>query len=76
MKRTSLLNTGPKTFFRSVVFLIPAEYHRKVNNINTRKRCQICSKLNIKPLRSGTSAVNFEHILQIFLLFLLLTLNS
>ena len=47
---------------------------------NTRKSCEICSKLTIKTLerrqwrRSGIFIVNFEHILHLFLVFLLLTL--
>ena len=40
----------------------------KVNNRNTRKRCEICSKLTIKTLkrrhwrRSGVFIVNFKHV--------------
>ena len=41
----------------------------KVNNINTRTRCEICSNLTIKI------PINFEHILHFALGFLLLTLN-
>ena len=43
-------------------------YMFKVNNRNTRTRCEICSKLTIKIperrqwRRSGISIVNFEHI--------------
>ena len=38
-------------------------YLLKVNNRNTRARCQICSKLTIKPIpRSVVFIVNFEHI--------------
>ena len=53
----------------------------RVNNRNSRKRCEICSKLTIKTLerrqsrRSGAFIVNFEHISHLFLLFLLLALN-
>ena len=54
----------------------------KVNNRNSRKRCEICSKLTMKtPERhwrhwrcSGVFIVNFEHISHLFLLLLLLTL--
>ena len=35
-------------------------YLLKVNNRNTRTRCEICSKLTIKI--PGISIVNFEHI--------------
>ena len=53
----------------------------KVNNKNTRKRREICSKLTIKTnerchrRRSGVSIVNFEYILDLVLVFLLLTLS-
>ena len=53
----------------------------KVNNRNTRARCEICSKLTIKTpercywRRSGVFNVNFKHILHFVLAFLLLTLN-
>ena len=53
----------------------------KVNNKNTRTRCEICSKLKIKtPKRrqwrpSGVFIVNFEHISHFVLVFLLLNLS-
>ena len=53
-------------------------YLLKVNNRNTRTRCEICSKLTIKIPerrlwhRSGTFIVNFEHISHLVLVFLLL----
>ena len=56
-------------------------YLFKVNNRNTRKRSEICSKLTIKTperrqrRRSGVFIVNFEHISHLFLVLLLLTLN-
>ena len=56
-------------------------YLLKVNNINTRTRCEICSKLTTKTperlhwRRSGVLTVNFEHISHLVLVFLLLTLN-
>ena len=52
-----------------------------VNNRNTRKRCETCSKLTIKTPQlchwriSGVFIVNFENIPYIFLVFLLLTSN-
>ena len=59
---------------------IPANiYLFKVNNRNTRKRCEICSKLTIKTperRRFGVFFANFEHISHFFLVFLLLTLNK
>ena len=54
----------------------------KVNNKNTRARCEICSKLTIKKpkqrqwRRSGVFLVSFEHISHLVLVFLLLTLSS
>ena len=56
-------------------------YLLKVNNRNTRTRCEICSKLTLKTpepchwRRSGVFIVNFEHISHLVLVFLLLTLN-
>ena len=53
----------------------------KVNNKNTRTRCETCSKLTIKTPgqrqwpSSGVFIVNFEHILHHVLVFLLLTLG-
>ena len=57
-------------------------YLFKVNNKSTRKRYEICSKLAIKTpekrqwRRSGVFIINFEHILHIFLVILLLTLEK
>ena len=56
-------------------------YLLKVNNRNTRTRCQVCSKLTIKTperrqlRRSGVFIVKFEHVSHLALVFLLLTLN-
>ena len=56
-------------------------YLFKVNNRNTRKRCEISSKLTMKTLeqpqwrRSGAFIVYFEHISHLVLVFLLLTLD-
>ena len=55
-------------------------YMFKVNNRNTRRSCEICSRLTIKTperrrRRSGIFIVNFELILQLALVFLLLTLS-
>ena len=56
-------------------------YLLKVNNRNTRTRCEICWKSTIKTLErrqwrcSGVFIVNFEHVSHLVLLFLLLTLN-
>ena len=48
----------------------------KVNNRNTRTRCEICSKLTIKTWCYGVFIVNFEHISHLVLVFLLLTLSK
>ena len=56
-------------------------YMFKVNNRNTRKRCEICSKLTIKTsegcqlLHSGVFIVNFDYISYLVLVFLLSTLS-
>ena len=61
---------------------IPAGiYLLKVNNRDTRARCEICSKLRIKIpkrwqlRRFGIFIVNFEHISHLLLVLLLSTLN-
>ena len=46
-------------------------YMFKVNNRNTRTRCEICSKLTIARRHSGIFIVNFEHISLLVLVFLL-----
>ena len=63
--------------------LFPAgNYIFKVNNRNTRTRCEICSKLTIKIperrywRRSGIFIVNFDHISYLVVVFLLLTLSK
>ena len=64
------------------IALNPAvSYMFKVNNRNTRTRCEICSKLTINIpeqrhwRRSGIFIANFEHISDLVLMFLLLTLS-
>ena len=54
-------------------------YLFKVDNRNTRKRCEICLKLTIKTPETTSMRFlfcNFEHILQYFGVFQLLTLNK
>ena len=70
-------------FYLFSQYTIPAGiYLLKVNNRNTRTRCEICSKLTINTperrhwRRSGVFIVNFEHISHLVLVFLLLTLNK
>ena len=56
----------------------PAGIHMfKMNQRNTRTRCEICSKLTIKTpeCRSGVLIFNFEHISHLALVFSFLTLN-
>ena len=56
-------------------------YMFKVNNRNTRARCEICLKLTIETPEqrhrrlSGIFIVNVEHISHLALVFLLLTLS-
>ena len=57
-------------------------YLPKVNNRNTRTRCEICSKLTIKTQgrcqwrHSGVFIVNIKHLSHFLQVFLLLTLNT
>ena len=69
--------------YKTVFRLIPANiYLFKVNNRNTRKRCELCSKLIMKTperchwRRFNVCIVNFKHISHLFVLFLLLPLNK
>ena len=62
--------------------MLPAGiYTFKVNNRNTRRSCDICSKSTIKTperrhwCRSGFFIVNFEHISHLVLVLQLLTLS-
>ena len=70
------------TLSQTVYFLFPLlssydiVYLLKVNNRNTRTRCEICLKLTINQWRrSGIFIVNSEDISHLVLAFLLLTLN-
>ena len=73
-----------KIFLLIFMHLIPAGiYLFKVNNGNTRRMCEICSKLTIKTperlwhwRRSVAFIVNFERIAQIVIVFPLLTFNN
>ena len=50
--------------FRLAGVTYPAgNYMFKVNNGNTRTKCEICSKLTIKTPGSSVSIVNFEHVI-------------
>ena len=80
-----------------IIFVLTSEYWKalklcvtfpaniylfKVNNRNTRKRCEICSKLTMKiserryRRHSGIFVVNLEQISHIDLMFVLLTVNK
>ena len=74
---------SPSTLTHDLILTYPVNnYLLKVNNRNTRKRYEICSKLTIKIReqrqwhRSGVFNVIFKHISHLFLVFPLLTLNS
>ena len=59
------LSSEPRDFFN-----IPADiYLLKVDNMNTRKRCKICSKLTIKTLEWRKAS--FKHILHLALVLIL-----
>ena len=80
---TSMIGLFYETIHKkSIVRRFPAcIYLLKVNNRNTRTRCEICSKLTVNtPWRShwrpsGVFIVNFEHISHLVLVFRLLTLS-
>ena len=64
--------------YNSVIDKPAGIYLVKVNNRNTRTRCEICLKLTInipqrrqtKRHRSGIFIINFEHISHLVLVFL------
>ena len=58
-----------RTPYRASIYLL------RVNNKNTRKKCEVCSKLISHWRRSSVFIVNFEHISHFVLVSLLLTLN-
>ena len=77
-------NTHEDSTFFTHVIRIPTPAGNsifKVNNRNTRKRCEICSKLTIKTSEwnhrrySSVFIINFEHILHLDLVFLLSNLS-
>ena len=61
------------------IILLPSRLlHVKVNNRNTRTRCEICPKLTIKIPEQRhwrVFIVNFENISHLILVYLLLNLN-
>ena len=70
------------SFFSSFPIHPANIYLFKVNDINTRNRCEIYLKLTIKTSerhhwrRSNVFLVNFEHSSHLFLVFLLLTFEK
>ena len=76
--RSSFLNKKTDIVFRILIQNFLADFYLfKVNKKGTRKTCKICSKLTMKTPerrhlhRSGVFIVNFEHISNLFLVFLL-----
>ena len=67
---------SPKAF--CIINIPVGNYMFKINNRNTRTRCEICSKLTMTTRewhqwrRSGVFIVNFEHISYLIQVFLLL----
>ena len=78
----SILFKVPRVIVMRTISSSAGIYLLKVNYRNTRTRCEICSKITIKipercqPMASfGIFIVNFEHISNLVLVFLLLTLD-
>ena len=81
-KVIAVINAGVSLHFCSArAHSIPAgNCMFEVNNRNTRKKCEICSKLTIKTCERRqwhrfSVFINSEHILHLVLVFLLLTLS-
>ena len=76
--RNGYIKESTETKLSIFNIFLAAIYLLKVNNINSRTRCEICSKLTIKTAerRSGVFIVNYEHISHLVLAFLLLTFNK
>ena len=66
-----VVNEPKHSVFASNIYLF------KVNNKNNRKICEISSKLTTNTLNHpSVFIVNLKHIPQLFLVYLLLTLNN
>ena len=87
MLNTYVVKLQVRTLFVTETFLglllltkYPAnKYLFKINNRNTRKRCEICSKLNKNTKRryfSNVFIANFEHISHLFSSVSIATLNK
>ena len=76
-KRNPIITTVVDGSILTPISFPAGNYMFKVNNRNTRTRCEICSKLTIKIpdrrhwRRSGIFFVNFEHISYFVPVFLL-----
>ena len=75
-------NTFAEEYIQFRKWATPAGiYLLKLNNRNTRTRCEMCSKLTLKIperrhwRRSGIFIVNLEHISHLALVFLSLNMN-
>ena len=74
-------NANSNKYFQYFKLNPAGNYMFKVNNRNSRTRCETCSKLTIKTPerrhchRSDVFIVNFEHISYLVLVFLLLNLS-
>ena len=70
MYQTKNIQDSRKILARSKLYLENIDL-LKVNNRNTKEKCEICSKLTIKTsdqrpwCRSGVFIVNFEHMCDI-----------
>ena len=72
------VHVGKRSSSRSQCFFPDGIYLLKVNNGNTRTKCEICSRLTTKRPEQchwHRAGVFIEHILHLALVFLLLTLN-
>ena len=77
------IKEGRKIYLSWKIFCLPVKKQEfiinicliKVNNRNTTKRCEICSKLTIKNVVLVFLLLILEHVSRIFLVFPLLTLN-
>ena len=68
----SILFKVPRVIVMRTISSSAGIYLLKVNNRNTRTRCEICSKMTIKIPERRHIIINFEYISH---LVLLLTLN-
>ena len=72
-KEERVISYSFKQSSRHYIYFPAGNYMFKANNRSTRARCEMCSKSKSNTL--GAFIVNFEHILHLVLVFLLLTLS-